>query len=266
MTKKDSLGTGLVRAPVEDELTLSAGERPQLQPPAVTREERVVLNDLDRPLVGERRDPGRQGIDALDARLDLDVACHRARARIRRTHEGPDVAVMRSRSAPGTPATRPAPEPHGLFTRRASFAEDLVGPLDQLNENRGIGEGRLLALQVGVEDSRALEHAPQTWIGMPSAIVARSVSATGGQPTGTTAAATGSRISETASPRRKIWAAWPASANAFACRNGMRPRRIVGAPRALDQDVHVGPVVMPQPRASPARLLIVTASPMCAAL
>src|SRR4029077_13304263 len=75
------LGTGLVRTPVEDELTVAAGECPQLQPPTLTREECVVLNDLDRPLVGERRDPGRQGVDALDARLDLDVAWHRWSAR-----------------------------------------------------------------------------------------------------------------------------------------------------------------------------------------
>src|SRR5262245_14138142 len=67
---------------------------------------------------------------------------------------------------------------------------------------------------------RALDQAPQTWIGMPSATVARSVSASGGQPTGTTAFATGSRISETASPRRKICASWPASTSALACRNG----------------------------------------------
>src|SRR5215813_13867703 len=67
---------------------------------------------------------------------------------------------------------------------------------------------------------RALEQAPQTWIGMPNATVARKVSANGGQPTGTTAFATGSRIRETASPRRKICASWPASASAFACRNG----------------------------------------------
>src|SRR5215467_10239170 len=41
---------------------------------------------------------------------------------------------------------------------------------------------------------RALEHAPHTWIGMPNATVTRKASANGGHPTGTTAAATGSRI------------------------------------------------------------------------
>src|SRR5215470_7945225 len=66
---------------------------------------------------------------------------------------------------------------------------------------------------------RALEQAPQTRMGMPSATVARRVSARGGQPTGTTAFATGSRISDTASPSRKICAWYPASASAFACRN-----------------------------------------------
>src|SRR5262249_32149147 len=67
---------------------------------------------------------------------------------------------------------------------------------------------------------RALEQAPQTWTGTPSTTVARRISASGGQPTGTTAAATGSRMRDTASPRMKIWASWPASLSAFACRNG----------------------------------------------
>src|SRR5439155_8339041 len=65
---------------------------------------------------------------------------------------------------------------------------------------------------------RALEQAPQTLIGMPSATVVLSVSPNGGQPTGTTAAATGSRISDTASPRMKISTSCPASFNALACR------------------------------------------------
>ncbi len=67
---------------------------------------------------------------------------------------------------------------------------------------------------------RALEHAPQTWIGIPRLIVTLSVSAKGGQPTGTTAFAIGSRIKPTASPRRKICTSWPASASALACKNG----------------------------------------------
>ena len=51
---------------------------------------------------------------------------------------------------------------------------------------------------------RAFEQAVQTWILMPSAIVDARVSPSGGHPTGTTAAATGLRINETASPSKKI--------------------------------------------------------------
>src|SRR5688572_13652616 len=70
-------------------------------------------------------------------------------------------------------------------------------------------------------------------MGMPSPTVARSDSARGGQPTGTTAFATGSRMSETASPSRKICASWPASAGAFACRNGNAALVGSSEPRAL---------------------------------
>jgi hypothetical protein len=52
-----------------------------------------------------------------------------------------------------------------------------------------------------------------------SATVARRVSANGGHPTGTTAAATGSRINETASPKEDLYLV-TCSASAFACRNG----------------------------------------------
>src|SRR5262249_43162844 len=67
---------------------------------------------------------------------------------------------------------------------------------------------------------RAREHAVQTWSGILWARVLARISASGGQPTGTTALATGVRSSETASPSRKIWTSWPASTNAFAWRNG----------------------------------------------
>src|SRR5262245_29023240 len=46
---------------------------------------------------------------------------------------------------------------------------------------------------------RAREHAPQTWIGIFRFTVAAKISASGGQPTGTTAFATGCRMSDTAS-------------------------------------------------------------------
>src|SRR5918994_2173510 len=63
---------------------------------------------------------------------------------------------------------------------------------------------------------RAREHAPQTWIGIPSEIVFSRVCARGGHPTGMIEFATGFRIRETPSPRRKIWTSCPASARAFA--------------------------------------------------
>src|SRR5215472_7315188 len=52
-----------------------------------------------------------------------------------------------------------------------------------------------------------------------STVLAR-IEASGGQPTGTTASDTQLRISEAASPNRKICTSWPASAKALACRNG----------------------------------------------
>src|SRR5262245_64765922 len=54
-------------------------------------------------------------------------------------------------------------------------------------------------------------------MGMPSLMVAASVSARGGQPTGTMALATGARMMETASPRMKTFTSCPASASALAC-------------------------------------------------
>src|SRR5690349_12913045 len=63
---------------------------------------------------------------------------------------------------------------------------------------------------------RAREHAPQTWIGIPSEMVLSRISASGGHPTGTTASATGVRMRETPSPNKKIWVSCPASASAFA--------------------------------------------------
>src|ERR1700736_6852717 len=54
---------------------------------------------------------------------------------------------------------------------------------------------------------------------MPCETVPASVSRSGGQPTGTMAFATSSRITLTASPSRKIWTSWPRSVNALACRN-----------------------------------------------
>ena len=59
---------------------------------------------------------------------------------------------------------------------------------------------------------RAREHAVQTWIGTFSEIVWLKISAKGGHPTGTTAFATGCRMTETASPSRKICDSCPASA------------------------------------------------------
>src|SRR5689334_9598698 len=60
---------------------------------------------------------------------------------------------------------------------------------------------------------RAREQAPQTWIGTRCAITFASASESGAQPTGTTAFATTVRIRDTASPSRKTWTWWPASAN-----------------------------------------------------
>jgi hypothetical protein len=57
------------------------------------------------------------------------------------------------------------------------------------------------------------------WRGILCCIALGIVSDSGGQPTGTTAFITASFIKDTASPSKKIWTSWPASANAFAWRN-----------------------------------------------
>src|SRR5580704_17446746 len=59
------------------------------------------------------------------------------------------------------------------------------------------------------------------------------VSCSGGQPTGTTAAATDLRMSETASPRRNIWTECPASESASPCRNGKAALVGSSEPQAL---------------------------------
>src|SRR5215510_511291 len=86
---------------------------------------------------------------------------------------------------------------------------------------------------------RALEQAPQTWIGMPSATVVRSVSASGGQPTGTTAFATGSRNQRDGLAEEKDLRLVPGLDQ----RAGMQERErrlggVVGAPRALHENSH----------------------------
>src|SRR5215510_9781812 len=67
--------------------------------------------------------------------------------------------------------------------------------------------------------ARASEQAVHMWRGILCCMVLGIVSDSGGQPTGTTAFITASFIKDTASPSKKIWTSWPASANAFAWRN-----------------------------------------------
>ena len=74
----------------------------------------------------------------------------------------------------------------------------------------------MLAHQIGFQDPRAREQAPQTWSGTRCAIVFASASDSGAHPTGTTELATAARMSETASPSRKICTSCPASAKALA--------------------------------------------------
>src|SRR5262245_51999404 len=90
---------------------------------------------------------------------------------------------------------------------------------------------------------------------MASSTVVRRVSASGGHPTGTTAAATGSRISETASPSRKICALWPASTTAFACRKGNAAFVGSSDPQALFTRTFMGTLLAVRaPRASDERV------------
>src|SRR4051812_4002935 len=51
-----------------------------------------------------------------------------------------------------------------------------------------------------------------------STVVLGTISDSGGHPTGVTELISSSFIKLTASPSRKIWTSWPASAKAFACR------------------------------------------------
>src|ERR1700722_7475199 len=67
---------------------------------------------------------------------------------------------------------------------------------------------------------RAREHAPHAKIWIFLADTLSSACARGGQPTGTTASAVLLRIKPTASPSKKIWTEWPASASASPCRKG----------------------------------------------
>src|SRR6476469_2074363 len=80
--------------------------------------------------------------------------------------------------------------------------------------------------------------------GTPSAIVRSSVSASGGQPTGTTAAARALRIRETASPSRKICTEWPASANALACKNANAAFVGSSEPQALLMSKRIRPPLL----------------------
>src|SRR5215475_1825218 len=67
---------------------------------------------------------------------------------------------------------------------------------------------------------RAREQAPHALIGIFLVTSLPRTSASGGEPTGTTALATDFRIRETASPRRKICTTWPASESASPSRKG----------------------------------------------
>ena len=91
----------------------------------------------------------------------------------------------------------------------------------------GLAKEAFLPTRSSSRTPRALEHAPHTWIGVPSATVVRRASARGGQPTGTTAFATGSRIKDTASPRRKK--------SVRMQKRKRRLGRVVGTPRAFHQ-------------------------------
>src|SRR5215471_3489182 len=68
----------------------------------------------------------------------------------------------------------------------------------------GSENAAFLPARSSLRTPRALEHAPQTWIGTRCAITFASASESGAQPTGTTAFATTVRIRVTASPSRKI--------------------------------------------------------------
>src|SRR5215471_8444225 len=80
---------------------------------------------------------------------------------------------------------------------------------------------------------RARLQAPQAKIGILRAATFSMVSISGGHPTGTMAAATGLRITETASPRRKIWTECPASASASPWRKGKAALVGSSEPQAL---------------------------------
>jgi hypothetical protein len=67
---------------------------------------------------------------------------------------------------------------------------------------------------------RARQQAPHAQICTCRAATFFMVSSNGGQPTGTTAGAADLRISETASPSRKIWTECPASESASPWRKG----------------------------------------------
>jgi hypothetical protein len=101
-----------------------------------------------------------------------------------------------------------------------SFAENLVCPFNQRHQGGWSSKCRVFPTKSASTTLRAREHVVQTWMDTPSSIVLGKVSASGGQPSGTTASATGLRISDTASPSKKIWTLWPASANALACKKG----------------------------------------------
>src|SRR5439155_15418698 len=113
-------------------------------------------------------------------------------------------------------ARRPSPvTPEG----QAYSVRTLSAHPTRLTKTSGLAKLAFLDARSDSRTPRALAQAPQTWMRMPCPTVARSVSASGGHPTGTTAFATGFRINETASPSRKTWTSWPAAANALAWRN-----------------------------------------------
>ena len=65
-----------IGAPVEDQLAFGRREAAQLQPAVGAAEKGVVLRDRRRALLGPRRDGCRERVDAVNARLDFDVAGH----------------------------------------------------------------------------------------------------------------------------------------------------------------------------------------------
>src|SRR5215470_2459851 len=76
------------------------------------------------------------------------------------------------------------------------------------------------------------------------------VSDSGGQPTGTTEFITASFIKDTASPSKKIWTSWPASANAFAWRKAKAAFVGSSEPQALLIRIFIGVSTISLPRSN----------------